>query len=134
MQRNIVTFLNLVAGVFVAAALCIGIVTAAEPGGTAAGVQQVGILNYKFDPETLTVPVGTTVTWVNHDEVPHSVMSSDKGFTSSGGLDTGESYSYTFTKAGTYSYYCSLHPFMTAKIIVEAPANKTPASKDFFVY
>lgn len=136
MKRDVVTLLNLVAGVFVAAALCIGIVTAAEPtapAAPAAGVQ-VGILNYKFDPETLTVPVGTTVTWVNHDEVPHSVMSSDKRFTSSGGLDTGESYSYTFTQAGTYGYYCSLHPFMTAKIVVVVAASKPAESRDFFVY
>lgn len=108
-------FVNLVAVLFIAAAALAGIGRAAE---SAPAVVQVNILNYKFDPETLTVPAGTTVTWVNHDEVPHSVMSSDKRFTSSGGLDTGESYSYTFTQAGTYAYYCSLHPFMTGKVVV----------------
>ena len=112
-------FLNLFAVTFVATAALAGIGRAAEPAAAAATVQ-VNILNYKFDPETLTVPAGTTVTWVNHDEVPHSVMSSDKRFTSSGGLDTGESSSFTFTEAGTYAYYCSLHPFMTGKVVVTA--------------
>ena len=101
------------------AALETGLASAAQPSAAEASAQ-VNILNYKFDPETLTVRVGTTVTWVNHDEVPHSVMSSDKRFTSSGGLDTNESYSYTFTQPGTYAYYCSLHPFMTGKIVVTA--------------
>lgn len=113
---------NFMAVAFIAAAAMAGIGRAAEPAAPAAAAQ-VNILNYKFDPETLTVPAGTTVTWVNHDEVPHSVMSSDKRFTSSGGLDTNESYSYTFTEAGTYAYYCSLHPFMTGKIVVTAKTN-----------
>ncbi len=116
-MKNLLSLVLLAA---VAAATFTGVSRAAEP--AAAGVQ-VNILNYKFDPETLTVPAGTTVTWTNHDEVPHSVMSSDKRFTSSGGLDTGESYSYTFTEAGTYAYYCSLHPFMTGKVVVTAKTN-----------
>lgn len=79
---------------------------------------KIGILNYKFDPEVVTVPAGTMVTWVNHDEVPHTVVSSDKRFTGSGGLDTDDHYSYVFTKAGTYEYFCTLHPFMKGKIVV----------------
>ena len=79
---------------------------------------QVNIFNYKFDPETVTVPVGTTVTWTNKDEIPHTVASSDKSFQGSSGLDTGDSYSYTFSKPGTYSYYCTLHPFMKGKVVV----------------
>lgn len=86
--------------------------------GTAPAAVQVNIFNYKFDPETLTVPAGTTVTWTNKDEIPHTVASSDKTFQGSGGLDTGDSYSYTFTKPGTYSYYCTLHPFMKGKVVV----------------
>ena len=101
----------------VTAAVTLGSVKAAEHAAPAAG-PQIGILNYKFDPETLTVPVGTTITWVNHDEVPHTVASSDKRFTSSGPLDTGDSYSYKFTTPGTYTYFCTLHPFMTAKVVV----------------
>ncbi|HLW73886.1 MAG TPA: cupredoxin family copper-binding protein [Gammaproteobacteria bacterium] len=106
----------------VTAAVVIGSVRAAEPAAPAAG-PQIGIMNYKFDPATLTVPAGTTVTWANHDEVPHTVASSDKRFTSSGALDTGDSYSYKFTTPGTYGYYCTLHPFMTGKIVVtDAPS------------
>lgn len=110
-------FGHLLAVVLTTTALAIGAVKAAEPVAPAAGTQ-IGILNYKFDPGTLTVPAGTTVTWVNHDEVPHTVASSDKRFTSSGPLDTGDSYSYKFTTPGTYTYFCTLHPFMTGKIVV----------------
>jgi plastocyanin len=78
----------------------------------------VTILNFKFDAETVEVPVGTKVTWVNKDTTVHTVVSKDKTFTSSPGLDTGDNYSYVFTKAGTYNYYCSLHPFMTGKVVV----------------
>ena len=100
-----------------AAAVAIGSVKVAESAAPMAG-PQIGILNYKFDPDTLTVPAGTTVTWVNHDEVPHTIASSDKRFTSSGALDTGDKYSYTFTTPGSYAYFCTLHPFMTGKIVV----------------
>ena len=86
--------------------------------GAAPAAVQVNIFNYKFDPETVTVPVGTTVTWTNKDEIPHTVASSDKSFQGSSGLDTGDSYSYTFSKPGTYSYYCTLHPFMKGKVVV----------------
>ena len=88
--------------------------------GVAPVAVHVNIFNYKFDPETVTVPVGTTVTWTNKDEIPHTVASSDKSFQGSGGLDTDDSYSYTFTKPGTYSYYCTLHPFMKGKVVVTA--------------
>ena len=81
--------------------------------------QQVTIHSYKFDAEVLIVTVGTKVTWTNKDEVPHSVMSADKRFTSSPALDTGDKYSYVFTTPGTYEYFCSLHPFMTGKVIVK---------------
>ena len=100
------------------ASITLGRVRAGEP--AAAPAAQVTILNYKFDPEVLTVPAGTTVTWVNKDEVPHTVASSDKRFPSSSGLDTGEAYSYTFTTPGSYGYYCTLHPFMKGTIVVTA--------------
>jgi amicyanin len=93
-----------------------------------AAIQQVSITGYKFDPDVLTIPAGTTVTWTNHDEVPHTVTSTDKSFTSSGALDTGDLYSYTFTKPGKYDYYCTVHPFMLGKVIVEAPKATTPAT------
>ncbi|HEY1992207.1 MAG TPA: cupredoxin family copper-binding protein [Gammaproteobacteria bacterium] len=106
---------------FTGLALVTGTVKAADPAKPAA--VQVNIFNYKFDPETLTVPAGATVTWTNKDEIPHTVMSSDKSFQGSGGLDTGDSYSYTFTQPGTYNYYCTLHPFMKGKVVVTAAGN-----------
>lgn len=83
---------------------------------------QINIFNYKFDPATVTVPAGTTITWTNKDEIPHTVASTNKSFKGSGGLDTGDSYSYTFTKPGTYSYFCTLHPFMKGTVVVTAKA------------
>jgi amicyanin len=108
---------GLLCSVTVAAALLMGAVQAAEP--AAANTVQVAILGYKYDPPVLTVPVGTTVVWTNRDDVPHTVTSTDKTFKSSAALDQGDSYSYTFTAAGTYNYYCTVHPFMTAKVIVQ---------------
>ena len=100
--------------------LLTGFAQAAEPAAPAANTVQINIFNYKFDPATVTVPAGTTVTWTNKDEIPHTVASSDKSFKGSSGLDTGDSYSYTFDKPGTYKYYCTLHPFMTGVIVVQA--------------
>lgn len=78
---------------------------------------EVHVDNFSFTPETLTVPRDSTVTWVNKDDVPHVIASND-GLFKSKGLDTDDKYSYTFTKAGTYSYYCSIHPKMVGKIVV----------------
>ena len=81
---------------------------------------EVKIDNFSFGPPTLTVSVGTTVTWTNRDDIPHTVTSSDdpKVFKSKV-LDTDEKFSFAFTKAGTYPYFCSIHPKMTAKVIVQ---------------
>ena len=76
------------------------------------------INNFSFTPQTLTVRAGTTVTWVNKDDVPHTVTSNDKKFKSRA-LDTDEKFSYTFSARGTNSYFCSVHPHMTGKIIVQ---------------
>ena len=84
-----------------------------------AGNAQVSIDNFSFSPKELTVAVGTTVTWTNHDDVPHVVASADDQFKKSGALDTDESFSHTFTAAGNYLYFCSIHPHMTGKIIVK---------------
>lgn len=78
----------------------------------------VKIDNFSFGPDTLTVSVGATVTWTNRDDVPHTVVSSDGVFKSKA-LDTDDQFSYTFTKPGAYPYFCSIHPKMTAKIIVQ---------------
>lgn len=79
---------------------------------------EVKIDNFSFGPQTLTVSVGTTVTWTNRDDIPHTVVSTDGVFKSKV-RDTDEKFSYTFTKAGTYPYYCSVHPKMTGKIVVQ---------------
>jgi plastocyanin len=78
----------------------------------------VKIDNFSFTPQTLTVHPGTTVTWVNKDDVPHTVTSTNKKFKSRA-LDTDERFSFTFSAPGTYEYYCSVHPKMTGKIIVQ---------------
>ena len=81
---------------------------------------EVKIDNFSFGPATLTVSVGTTVTWTNHDDIPHTVVSTDdpKVFKSKV-LDTDEKFSFTFTKAGAYPYFCSIHPKMTGKVVVQ---------------
>jgi plastocyanin len=74
--------------------------------------------NFSFGPTTLTVAVGTTVTWTNRDDIPHTVVSTDSVFKSKV-LDTDEQFSYTFAKAGTFPYFCSIHPHMTGKVVVQ---------------
>lgn len=114
------TFGTLVLGLCMVAAFLGSVRAARSDAAPVTNTVQVAIFNYKFDPETVTVPVGTTVTWTNKDEIPHTVASTDNSFKGSGGLDTGDSYSYTFTKPGTYSYYCTLHPFMKGTVVVTA--------------
>ena len=79
---------------------------------------EVKIDNFVFGPQTITVPVGATVTWTNRDDIPHTSVSTEGVFKSKV-LDTDEKFSYTFTKAGTYSYYCTIHPKMTGQVIVQ---------------
>ena len=79
--------------------------------------------NFTFVPARLTVKAGTTVTWRNEDDIPHTVTSTTQLFKSKA-LDTEDSFSFTFTEPGTYQYFCSLHPRMTATIVVE-PNNAT---------
>jgi plastocyanin len=78
----------------------------------------ITIDNFTFTPPELTVAVGTTVKWVNHDDIPHLVVNKDKAFRSKA-LDTDDSYSYTFASAGTFGYFCGLHPHMVGKVIVK---------------
>jgi plastocyanin len=77
------------------------------------------IENFTFSPDTLTVPVGTEVTWENRDDIPHTVTSNDKTTFASSLLDTGDTFTFTFNAAGTFDYFCSVHPMMTAKVIVQ---------------
>jgi plastocyanin len=78
----------------------------------------VTIDNFTFSPKPLTVAVGTTVKWVNHDDIPHTVVEKNTTFRSKA-LDTDDSYSYTFTSAGTFDYFCGLHPHMVGQVIVK---------------
>jgi plastocyanin len=91
---------------------------AAPAGAPSSSEAAVKIDNFSFSPATITVPVGTTVRWTNHDDIPHTVVADDKTFKSKA-LDTDEQFTYTFTKAGTYSYFCSIHPKMTAIVVVK---------------
>jgi len=80
---------------------------------------QVNIDNFSFSPATLTVAPGTTVTWTNRDDIPHTVVSDDKTTFKSKVLDTDDTFAFTFSKPGTYDYFCSVHPKMTGKVIVQ---------------
>src|SRR5438045_8376184 len=80
---------------------------------------EVVIDNFTFSPIMFTIPAGAAVTWTNHDNVPHVVTSADDQFKKSPVLKAGQSFSNIFATAGTYSYFCSIHPRMTGKIIVK---------------
>jgi plastocyanin len=99
-------------GLSVGAMLAFGAVAAPD----AANV--VTIDNFTFTPKELTVAAGTTVKWVNHDDIPHTVVNKDKAFRSTA-LDTDDSFSFTFASAGTFDYFCGLHPHMVGKVIVK---------------
>jgi amicyanin len=116
--------------VFFAAVFAAGVVGAEAAGGAAASTavaaptatpqaatMEVKIDNFSFGPTEVKVAVGTTVTWTNRDDIPHTVVSNDKLFKSKV-LDTDEKFSFTFTKAGTYEYFCSIHPHMTGRVVV----------------
>jgi plastocyanin len=84
----------------------------------AATTGEVKIDNFSFGPGTLTVPVGATVTWTNRDDIPHTAVSTDGAFKSKV-MDTDEKFSFTFSKPGNYPYFCSIHPKMTGKLVVQ---------------
>jgi plastocyanin len=107
--------LNVVRGGF-AAALLLALVSAL-PGTAHAATLEVKIDNFTFGPQKLTVKVGDTVTWVNQDDIPHTVVST--GHFRSKALDTEDKYAFTFTTAGTFEYFCGLHPHMQGSIVVE---------------
>jgi plastocyanin len=110
--------------------LCMGLLGAVASAAVIHGVSTVraaeekkatadiAIDNFSFTPREITVASGTTITWVNRDDVPHTVVSTDKKFKSKA-MDTDEQFSFTFTDAGTYSYFCSVHPIMIGKITVK---------------
>ena len=92
---------------------------AASPDDKRSSSAAVKIDNFSFGPATITIAAGTTVTWTNNDDVPHVVSSDDNKMFKSKALDTEDHFSFTFTKPGTYNYYCAIHPKMTAKIVVQ---------------
>ena len=98
-------------GPIAGALMAYGALAAQEP-------NEVVIDNFTFGPQDLTVAAGTTVKWVNHDDIPHSVVDGNKAFRSKA-LDTDDSFSFTFASAGTFDYFCGLHPHMQGKIIVK---------------
>ena len=118
MIRKTVWIVSLLTTVMVAALL----LSAASPGSSAKAPQpasaEVKVDNFSFGPTSLTVAVGTTVTWTNRDDIPHTVVSTDKAFKSKV-LDTDEKFSFTFDNAGTYPYFCSIHPKMTGSVVVQ---------------
>jgi plastocyanin len=79
---------------------------------------KVIVKDFTFNPTALTVKAGSTVTWTNMDDEPHTVVS-DTGMFKSGGMDTNESYSFKFDKPGTYHFTCSIHPRMVGTIVVQ---------------
>ena len=100
----------------------LGLAVAVAFGGAASAgektaAKEISIDNFSFEP-VVTVPVGTRVTWVNRDDIPHTVVSEDLITFRSRPLDTDEKFSFTFDKAGTYKYFCSIHPKMTAQVVV----------------
>lgn len=116
-------FLTSAAVALVALALTLPRVSHARPAANQQEKQAVGyqvkIDNFSFGPATLTVPAGATVTWINQDDVPHTVVSTDGKGIKSSVLDTDDKFAYTFKKPGSYAYYCSVHPRMTGKVIVK---------------
>jgi len=118
MMRTSVCIAGLLATVMVLTLL----LSAGSPGSRANTAEpasaEVKVDNFSFGPATLTVAVGTTVTWTNRDDIPHTIVSTDKVFKSKV-LDTDEKFSFTFSKAGTYPYFCSIHPKMTGSVIVQ---------------
>jgi plastocyanin len=111
-----------VTGLAVAIIAAVALLGGGSTGFTARAQQapamEVKIDNFSFGPPAITVTAGTTVTWTNHDDIPHTVVADDKSFKSKV-LDTDEKFSYTFGKPGTYPYFCSVHPKMTGKVVVQ---------------
>ena len=102
---------------FLLAILALEISNLSAPAQTADAT--VTIDNFTFEPQRLTVKVGTTVTWVNQDDIPHALASNAKVFKSKA-LDTDDKFSFTFATPGVYDYFCSMHPHMTGTILVES--------------
>lgn len=90
----------------------------AKPAEQTGASPEVKIDNFTFTSPSITVPAGTEVTWVNRDDIPHTVVSQDGAFKSKA-LDTDDKFSFKFSQPGTYHYFCSIHPKMTAEVVVK---------------
>jgi len=110
-------FPGLLRGAFAAALLLA--LASALPAAARAAELEVKIDNFTFAPQRITVKAGTTVTWTNEDDIPHTVTSTSAGAFRSKALDTDDKFSFTFTTPGTFEYFCSLHPHMTGSVVVE---------------
>ena len=91
---------------------------AASAGASTDSSAEVKIDNFSFTPGAVTVKAGTQVTWINHDDIPHTVDSTQGKFKSAA-LDTDDKFQFRFTEPGEYPFYCRMHPKMTGKIIVQ---------------
>jgi amicyanin len=118
MKRTNVRVARLMAPLMIAMLLLVSSLSVTANDLPTAASAAVKIDNFVFEPQTLTVAVGATVTWTNKDDIPHTAVSTDGVFKSKV-MDTDETFSYTFTKAGTYPYFCSVHPKMTGKVVVQ---------------
>ena len=103
--------------------ILVGVIASISPSAASGGQQavkssEVKIDNFSFGPATVTVAAGTTITWTNHDDIPHTVVSTDGVFKSKV-LDTDDKFSFTFDQPGTYAYFCSIHPKMTGTVKVQ---------------
>jgi len=118
MKKNVVVY-SFAACLLFAGAKLVGTqrLLAASPENQPSGIE-ISIDNFSFTPPTVTVKAGTQITWTNRDDIPHTVVSSDNAFKSKA-LDTDDTFSFTPTKPGTYTYFCSLHPKMTASVVVQ---------------
>ncbi len=118
MNSRRVWFAGITAQTMIAIALLLGALQNVAAADKQPADAAVKIDNFTFEPQTITVHVGTTVTWTNRDDIPHTVASVDGVFRSKV-RDTDETFSYTFSKAGTYPYYCSIHPKMMGTVVVQ---------------
>lgn len=118
MTKKIVSAASLAAIVLIAIALITAVSSSVQAFAEQPATADVKIDNFAFTPPTLNITVGTTVTWTNRDDIPHTVVSTDGAFKSKV-RDTDETFSFKFEKAGTYPYFCSIHPKMTGQVVVK---------------
>jgi plastocyanin len=118
MMRTSVWFASLATPVIAMMLLLAGSPSVTATDQPSAPSAEVKIDNFSFGPQTITVAVGATVTWINRDDIPHTVASTDGVFKSKV-RDTDETFSYTFVKAGKYPYFCTIHPKMTGQVVVQ---------------